>query len=1185
MRLRSLEIQGFKTFPNRTKLEFLDGISAVVGPNGSGKSNISDAIRWVLGEQSVKMLRCSKMEDVIFSGTQEKKSKGFAEVVLTLEKNDKESNFEEKDITVTRRYYRSGESEYLINNKHVRLKDINELFMDTGLGKDGYSVISQGKIDSIVSAKSDERRELFEEATGISKYRHRRAEANKKLTQSEENLVRIKDVLSELESRVGPLEKQSQKAQKYLEYANERKSLEVGVWLRNLSDLVDFLSDQKVKIDDCLSQKDEVELSLENVSREIDSVFSNSNKIAIQLDCNRKNIESSENEINSIKNKIILLENEIKHNTENIQSFNNEIEEMMLSGKKIKEILDLKRSKVELKKQKIAETNLKLSEKNQNLAEVTEEFQRCMIKYNQKFKAASELEQMLSKNNIDKILCESQIENLNEKKLSCQKSVSNKQTELKELCDELSSKSNDISITNKKLSEISNCVSSQKLLNEKSSNEYKNILQQLNKVEFDLKNSTQKIEMLEEMEKNLEGFSLSVKNILKASKSGNLTGICGTVSSIINVKERCAVAIDVALGAAVQNIVVDTENSAKSAIQFLKSQKVGRATFLPLDVMKGKKIVFDNINKLEGFIGLGSDLCEYDKKYSCVIEYLLGRVIVVDNLDNAVNVSRKMSYKYKVVTLDGQVINTGGSLTGGSAPRKSGTLTRAAEIKKLKSDCEFYSKQKAKLEENLSNLKNELSLINDRINKQIGLQTVEKNTIIRLETEERNLKLKKAVLEKELSLSSEQLRQIGSDIENHKDKINVLELKDKEIKINLENLKFDTNSSQEINDKFLRDKDLINESINALKINIMSMQKEIEAVNSEILSYEQSIESKDKKINELSNKRNTAIEQNENYSKQIADSNDKMSSLKVKIDECKLQDSSLKNDRTNLEKASIELRKKEKELVNSKECIVKDLTLMQERRENFIKKQDDIISKLWDEYGFTKSEAEEFVKPVEDLKASDRRLVELKMKIKSLGTVNLEAVEEFKEVNERYKFLSEQVADIEKSKIELKNIINSLTQDMESIFKAKFKEINNNFTVIFKELFGGGEAELILLNPEDILTTGIEISVKPPGKLVLHLDSLSGGEKALVAIALYFAIMKVNPAPFCVLDEIEAALDDVNVSRFANYLRKINNKTQFVVITHRRGTMEEADVLYGVTMQDDGISKVLELKANKFIDK
>lgn len=1182
MRLRSLEIQGFKTFPNKTKLNFLDGISAVVGPNGSGKSNISDAIRWVLGEQSVKMLRCSKMEDVIFSGTQMKKSQGFAEVILTLQNSCDDNNEDEKDTVITRRYYRSGESEYLVNNKSVRLKDLNELFMDTGLGKDGYCVIGQGKIDSIISARSEERRELFEEAVGISKYRYRRTEAIKKLKQSEENLLRINDILSELECRIGPLEKQSQKAEKYIEYANERKGLEIGIWLRNLSDLSDFLSNQKVNIENYVCQKREVDAELESIEKQTNDAFIESNKLAVFADENRKNIEQSNNEINAINNKVLILENEIKHNGENAQNFQSEINELEISNKRLKDIVVLKKQKVEVKVQQIDEINLQLEQKNQELAVLTEKFHGDMLSYNEKFKKLDELEQVLSKNNITKILCESSIKNLFENELSLKNVVEDKKLQLKILSEKIDNVQKQINKSEEKLSLFTENVSSKKIAFEKINMNYKLNADKLNEIELNIKRMIDKIQLLEDMNKNMEGFSLSVKSIINEHRLGNLCGICGTVSSIMSVNEKYVMAMDVALGAVLQNIVVETEDDAKTAIAFLKNRKVGRATFLPLNTVKGKKVFVDNLLKFDGFIGIASDLCSYDEKYRMLIEYLLGRVVVANNIDNALKLSKEVSHKYKVVTLDGQVINSGGSMTGGFINKKTGTLTRVAEIQKLKKELDSYNKNRKLLESTVKKLSVDVSFVESEIKKNSDLEVSEKNSKSELDREINNLKFKKEMCSKELSQELENLKSIHININQNKEQIDSLKLSEGEIKKNIADLNIDKSSVQKISDDFMASKDNLNLCINNLKINSMSIQKEVDAINSEIFSYEQSKENKEKKINDLSNKISVLANQNEEYTEQIVNSKSTVDSLKGKIKECQFTDNKLKIKRIELEKKSVDLRKSEKDLLKTRECIVKDLTLMEERRDNFFKKQDNIIAKLWDEYGLTKSEAEEFTTPVDNLKESDKKLSELKMKIKGLGTVNLEAVEEFKEVNERYKFLSVQVKDIESSKEELKSIIDSLTDDMKSIFINKFSEINKNFSSIFKELFGGGEAKLIVLDPKDILSTGIEISVKPPGKLGLYLEALSGGEKALVAIALYFAIIKVNPAPFCVLDEIEAALDDINVSRFARYLKTINDKTQFIVITHRRGTMEEADVLYGVTMQDDGISKVLELKTNKF---
>ena len=1181
MRLKSLEIQGFKTFPDKTKLSFEQGITSVVGPNGSGKSNISDAIRWVLGEQSPKSLRCSRMEDVVFNGTDKRKRQGYAEVTLNIDNSDRFLQFDGDEIAVTRRYYRSGESEYLINKAAVRLKDVNELFMDTGLGRDGYSMIGQGKIDSIVSSKSEDRREIFEEAAGISRYRYRKIDAERKLKNTEDNLLRLRDIVTELEERVGPLKKQSEKAQKFLEYSEKKRGLEIAIWLLTLDKYQDSLKAQDEKISIARSQYENADQALADIQEETEQIYFQKGELSSKTEELRSRISSLDNEIAQKKAEISVAENDILHHNENIERILNEIEQAAQNSE------ELERTITE-KEEKIASLDFEITSRQREYALLSEQLNTINLDSSKSGDTLQELTAELSvltaqsaDARVIDMTSDSSINELSERIESLKLSDGERSVQLNELEEMLRQYEKDIQDTEERIRSAKNMVAGLELKQGAKNKKRSELKAECDRLTLDVREHQRKITFLENMERNLEGFSKSVKTVVSASQSGRLKGICGPVSRVISVPPQYAVAIETALGAAMQNIVTESDEDAKQAIRYLKSTDGGRATFLPLNTIKSRELHENGLEDCYGFVGIASELCSCEPKYRNILGSLLGKIVIAEELNSAVAIAKRYSYRFRVVTLDGQVVNAGGSLTGGSQLRSTGVLSRAAEIAQLKSQTEKLIGKAKQAEGLFEQLNREYAEIEAELLGTGAELSNQMQELVRLQAEQRacnneitNTRELINNSEKEINSCLDRIEQLKLSRANAREKLTELNLKiaSAEEKVNKV-----TGSRAQLTEQ----REKLSSQLQNIRLEIVRAQKDIDALNSEIVFAKNTGANNQEKQSELHAQIETlrqSISDAENEINRlngaIADIESTQQSLRQQID-------ALNQKREQLEKRSADIRAVERSKSSEREHSGQELARLEERKINIEKDYNNIISKLWEEYELTKREAEKIAVPVAEPQKAQRRLTELKQSIKSLGSVNVSAIEEYKEVSERYGFMSVQVADIEKSKKEIENLITTLTKQMKEVFVESFDRINRNFTETFKELFGGGTASLSLADPENILTSGIDILVHPPGKIVVHLDALSGGEKALVAVALYFAIMKVRPAPFCVMDEIEAALDDVNVFRFASYLRRLTDNTQFILITHRRGTMEEADVLYGVTMQDEGISKLLELRSTE----
>lgn len=1177
MLLKSIDIQGFKSFADKTSLKFGKGITAIVGPNGSGKSNISDAVRWVLGEQSTKNLRGKRMEDVVFGGTSQRRSVGYAEVTLSIDNADRTLNIDSDTVSVTRRYYRSGESEYKINNAAVRLKDIHELFMDTGLGRDGYSIIGQGKIDSIIGTKASERRDIFEEASGISKYRYRKTEAENKLFQAEENLLRLKDIMSELEGRIEPLREQSDKAQKFLEYSEQKKQLEIGLWLISLEETKEKLRNQEYKISLIQSQLAEIEGSLKEIENSNEADNQKIAEIAMNIDTLQRTASEMEEKAVHLEGEIAILENTIVHNNESILRLTGEIDSLGNLELQSQTDLENKRTEVEAKRLQAERISQSIEQAGQQLENLNLDSENISNQIAELSKQLNLISGEISNWQVKTATAQS---SLNE--ITSRKSVID--TTLIEKSAQLDKYTNDKNELDKHLSELEEEINS--LQNTQKGYELRLISRQekadsikdrLDKLKLDIEERKRRIRILTDLERNMEGFSFSVKAVLKEASQGILTGIHGPVSRLINVPDNYSVAIEIALGAALQNIVVDSETDAKRAIEFLKRNNKGRATFLPISTIKPNVLNIPSLKDSSGFVGIAHTLVSCSSKYENIIKYLLGRTIISEDIDSGIAIARKLQNKYRVVTLDGQVINAGGSLTGGSVSKNTGLLTRSAEIKRLNAKINELNTQlldtntsyneavaeKAKAEAELNNTQAVLKTAQEDKIRVVG-------EIRRISEQlEETSKSYQQLLKEQYNIE-DRIKELDGVLSNAAKQIQRLEATKVEKQAEIESI---SGGGKELAQR----REALLEQLTGFRLEQIEIQKDIEALYKSIDDIEASISDRTNRRKDLYSQIEDYKEKNKQNETKIEQLAVEIKSIKDKSGQIKLEINELVKQRSAVEHNLQELRRQEREILTQRENISGEKVRLEARKETMLNEFDSIVNRLYDEYELTRSEAESLGIVIENPNQAKRSLNELKNKIKGLGNVNVGAIEEYKEVYERYQFMSEQIEDVEMSRDELNRLINQLTSQMKEQFAVKFEQINKQFVGIFSELFGGGTAELKLTDPDNVLDSGIDIIAQPPGKKLSSLELLSGGEKALIALCIYFAVMKVNPPPFCIMDEVETALDDVNVDRVAEYMRKISDNTQFICITHRRGTMETADMLYGVTMQEKGVSKLLEL--------
>lgn len=1174
MLIKSVDIQGFKSFADRTRLQFSKGLTAVVGPNGSGKSNVSDAVRWVLGEQSTKQLRGQSMEDVIFSGTEKRKGHGFCEVTINFDNTDRTLAFDDDRVSVTRRYYRSHESEYLINGNFVRLKDVHELFMDTGLGRDGYSMIGQGKIDNIVSSKSGERRDIFEEAAGISRYRYRKEESERKLQLAEENLLRLRDIEGELKQRIEPLKHQSEQAARFLELSEEKKELEIGLWLNTLDTSKENFRKHEAKIAAATAQYAELDGRIVELENKLDDNSALFAELTEKIDGLRKEAGDVEQKIARYEGEINVAKTTIAHNEQNLERLRDEAsrlgEDEQQSGR---ELLEKTEQKAGLE-QKLSEINSDINSLTEELSgliskseDILKQRESVSLKLNDIAVKISENKAVLSGTHSTIAEIEGGLSGFPERLHNINSSESEYKKELIVLKNDL-----DRAESALKSSENSKNGYLIKLETRKeAAQKIQDDIAQKRKKADDL---LRRAEMLAELDKNMDGFSYAVKEVLKASENHRLKGIEGAVARLLKVEGKYALAIEVALAAAVGNIVTASDADAKQAIAYLKENRLGRATFLPITSLRPSLFNEPGLRECEGFIGLANELIKYDTRYETVFRWLLGRTAVCEDLDSAVAIAKKFNYRFKTVSLDGQVVNPGGSLTGGSAAKNAGTLSRADDIVKLKNEAERLDKENERLSEELKKAESAKAEVEAGLLNADSAIMVAKEDKIRLLGEIKRVNdlltavsAQKTALIEERDAQGNRLSALKTDAERVKDDIRALEKEQTSIR--------ETEPAE--TDETVSRRAEIGDRLTALRLSAVDVQKDMEILEQAIGTLGLSSEDRRQRGLSLETEIKNISDNNSDLEQQIASLNDLISKTRDDGAEYLKNSEELAARRNALEGENSRLRAEEKDINADKEKVSGEIARLNERKEVMMSELDDIIARLYDEYELTKSEAEEMDIKLDNIPAARKRLSAIKSEIKSLGSVNLSAIEEYKEVSDRYEFLSGQISDVEKSKKELLKLIDELMEQMKTMFLEGFTKIGANFTKTFSQMFGGGHAELKLTDPDNVLQSGIDIVARLPGKNVPSLDVLSGGEKALIAISIYFAIMQVNPPPFCFLDEVESALDEINVERFARYMKNSGLPTQFICITHRRGTMENADMLYGVTMQEKGVSKLIEL--------
>lgn len=1179
MLLRSLEMQGFKSFPDKTELNFGKGITAVVGPNGSGKSNISDAVRWVLGETSTKSLRGSKMEDVIFGGTSKRKALGFAQVMLTLDNSDGTLKDHGEIVTVTRRYYRSGESEYKIDGESVRRKDIHELFMDTGLGSDGYSMVGQGKIDSIISAKNEDRRELFEEAAGISRFRHKRKDAERRLDQAQENLVRLLDILGELESRVGPLKKQSEKAQKFLEYSEEKKTLEIGVWLNKINRFTVELREQEHKIDAVKASYEVSENDLAAIEKELEEVAEKVTSINLAIEQSRLGASGYEEEALRKDGEISVLNATLEHNNETIERLTADITDADGTGATIDE-------QIEAKNKTIAENEKLIADKKAELESVANELSKVQNENMEISDKTVELNQMLtaltiklSDSKVKMSQATSSIDEINSRKDTIASQIEATQKDIDYTQSQADESNKNLEFLKERIDEYENSLGGYQMKVDAKKQKAEKIKQDAERLARQMAEKSDRARVLEDLEKNMEGFSGAVKAVLKQSQSKALPGVHGTLSQLITVDNENSTAIEIALGAAMQNVVVSTESDAKRAINYLKQNNVGRATFLPISAIKPRYMEEKNLDDNFGFVDVASNLVDCDEQYRDIVENLLGRVMVVEDIDCAIAISKRYKNRYKIVTLDGQVMNPGGSMSGGSKGKGSGVLSRANLIEELKSEAQKIGDELKKVQAELKKaVEDANSAVADLQGADADLRNA-KEEYIRAEGDAKLIsdKLQSFINQRdtmcrEQENSEGRILLFNQTVENAKQEAVEIEKQMADTEAELNNV---STGAKELSSK----RDEIREKTEQINLELVTLTKDSEAARLSVEELELRKSTQSDRVKNITDEINEIKAKNENLMLSINDVKAQADELRQKASESNDAVTQKIGDRNELEKRSNELRAKEKATLTDKEKLSGDIVRLEERKANMKKEYDELGDMLFEQYELTKPEAQALGIVIDDMAEAKKRLHEIKVAIRGLGSINVGAIEEYKEVSERYNFLKEQTDDIEQSKKELAKIIDDLTSSMSEKFMTQFNKINTEFKTCFADFFGGGNGEIILEESDNCLESAIEIKIQPPGKSVQNINLFSGGEKSLAAMALLFSVLKVQPSPFCIYDEVEAALDDVNVERFAKYMRRMTDKTQFISITHRRGTMEEADVLYGVTMQEKGVSKLLELQS------
>ena len=1174
MVFKELEIQGFKSFPDKVKITFDAGVTGVVGPNGSGKSNLSDAVRWVLGETSSRQLRAAgKMEDVIFGGTRRRSAMGFASVRLTLDNTGHTLDVDADEVTIGRKYYRSGDSEYTINGQVCRLRDVYELLLDTGIGRDGYSVIGQGRIAEIVAAKSSERREIFEEACGIAKYRYRKTEAERRLAAAGENLERLRDILGELESRVGPLEKESAKAQKFLELSEQRKTLEVTLWTDSVHRARDTVRQQVRDYETAQADYERYDGEAKAAEQEAEEIRMQAQQLTIAVERLNGDIRSITEQISGSDSRIAVLENDILRNEESIASLRSEIEAGEQDGAEADAALQRHRAvaaKMEAEGEKLA---AEIDALNAELEQLADASNASGARKDTLRAEITDLTAKRTEAQVAQAAAEAAEETARQRlpalEQAVQEGTDQWETARQDLTDTIRYREM-LTENEKQLANVRSGLEL-KLKNRKAALDEADTAEQRLGRELDA--ARQRLSVLRELEKNMDGYQNSVKAVMRAAGARRLRGIIGPVSAILKVEPGCEVAVETALGAALQNIVVENEAAAKAAIALLRSDNAGRATFLPLDTVQPG--VFRG--RLSGTARLASSLVQADARYDNIVSNLLGRIIVVEDINEASRVARDNGFRSRVVTMDGQVINAGGSFTGGSVQRSAGLFTRKQEMEELRIRAAKLQKDCLAAQEKTDQCKEQVDALQAELTATASEQITAANDRVRAEAEQKRLEAAAAQLETARNARRQEIDTLQAALADSRAKAEDAAKLQAELTAKIDRRTAEMSRIAEGDDSFLTRQNALAQDLSAKRLEQVTRQKDAELAYSQIAALEQRARDAAARRTSLEESVAALAARSDACRAEIADIRQTRADSQTTIAQKEAEIREATQKRLARQQAETETLARARTAADSREEMSREMARLAERKAAAESEYDQTVAKLWDEYQLSVSQAEALCVEFDSLPALRAQVADLRGKIRALGSVNVSAIEEYKEVKARYDTLVTQVTDVEESRNELSRMISKLSAQMREIFTDSFRAINENFGRVFAELFGGGEASLMLEDESDVLSSGIGIRVAPPGKVIKNLEALSGGEQALVAISIYFAILAVNPAPFCILDEIEAALDDANVVRFAQYLRRVSDKTQFIVITHRRGTMEAANVLYGVTMQEDGVSKLLKL--------
>ena len=1176
MYLKALEIQGFKSFPDKTTLTFEKDITAIVGPNGSGKSNISDALLWVMGEQRSKALRGGKMEDVIFGGTEKRSPLGFAQVSLTLDNSAGVFAIDAPEVTITRRYYRTGESEYFLNREAVRLKDITELLMDTGLGRDGYSVIGQGRIAEIVSARSMDRREIFEEAAGISRFRYRKEEAERKLDRTEDNLLRINDKIDELEMQVGPLEKQAETAKRFLVLRDEQRSLEISAWMETLDRLHDQSAAFSAEYDKAAGELDNAQKSLESIYAAGEEFAQQMRQCDLETENLREKLSTAEANIADCESTSAVLRTNLTNDQENISRLRSEMDEHSGRAETIQSQTEVQKKRIEEINVLLAENTLAVREVRQNAEREAERADIAQQGLQKLVAKENEYSETLAGLSVTLTMLRDRADELTARSAGIDDDIRTAEEKYREVSDSLHAAAKTQDSAKERVAEINNVINGHKMLMSSRERTVRELTEKRNTLLVELRSSENRAKMLEEMEKEYEGMGKATRNVMLAASRGTLRGVYGPVGSLLSVDDRYAVAIETALGASLQHIVVDSQSTGKAGIEMLKRSDGGRTTFIPLDTTKPNRLQTVPKND-QGYVGIASELVHIDGRFQAVADNLLGRTVVAENLADAVRMSKNHNNALRIVTLDGQMINPGGSMTGGSAARNVGILSRANELKRLRARLETMDADLNACTADLAEAERILSGARYEAETAASEMSDASEQLHKAESAVNQYRLMQTALDENLESMELEKKTIASEQKEIADRIAEALKDQKNAAHDATQLKEEIERVSAGQDSFDALREKLNDKLAELREEGASLQAEREAALRSVAGFQSLLEALSGDAAQRQRSVDALCANIEKTEAQIAEVGERITALRTQADDYRSAISAVGERKMEIEGR----RSRNDKLSQEKNREILDLQSVSARYEqkklSAEMEEKQIVDKLWDNYELSRTAAQELRKPVESMSAANKRIAELRREIGRLGSVNVGAIEEFARVKERYDFLRSQRDDVEKAKRDLLKIISDITGEMKEIFLREFSAIDACFREVFLELFGGGKASLALEDPDDPLGCGIEIRVQPPGKAVTTISLLSGGEKSFVAIALYFAIMKVRPTPFCIMDEIDAALDEANLERYAGYMRTMAGSTQFIVITHHRATMEEADVLYGVTMQEKGVTTVLNV--------